>query len=124
LAPFWTSLLRLLTRRRLRRVELVISDAHLGIKAAVAKVLKATWQRCRVPFLRTALAHAGKGQRQMVPTLINTVFAQGSQEAAIAQWRAVTESAQSQVPEARRADGCRVGCDGVHELAEGASRSD
>jgi putative transposase len=82
--PFWTGFRRSLTHRGLRGVKLVISDAHVGIRAAVAKVLKSTWQRCRVHFLRNALAHAGKGQRQMVLTLINTVFAQDSQEAAIA----------------------------------------
>jgi len=74
--PFWTEFLRSLTRRGLRGVKLVISDAHEGLKAAVAKVLTATWQRCRVHFIRNALAHAGKGQRQMVLALINTVFAQ------------------------------------------------
>jgi putative transposase len=89
--PLWTSFLRSLTRRGLRGVKLVISDAHLGIKAAVAKVLKSTWQRCRVHFLRTALAHAGKGQRQMALALINTVFAQDTHEAAIEQWRAVAD---------------------------------
>ena len=89
--PFWTSFLRSLTRRGLRGVKLVISDAHVGIRAAVAKVLKSTWQRCRVHFLRNALAHAGKGQRQMVLALINTVFAQDNQEAAITQWRAVAD---------------------------------
>ena len=70
--PFWTSFLRSLTRRGLRGVKLVISDAHEGLKAAAAKVLKSTWQRCRVHFLRNALAHAGKGQRQMVLAMINT----------------------------------------------------
>ena len=55
--------------------KLVISDSHVGLKAAIAKVFKATWQRCRVHFMRNALAHAGKGQRQMVLALINTVFA-------------------------------------------------
>jgi putative transposase len=96
--PFWTSFLRSLTRRSLRGVKLVISDAHLGIKAAVAKVLKSTWQRCRVHFLRTALAHAGKGQRQMVLALINTVFAQDTHEAAIGQWRAVTDQLRAKFP--------------------------
>ena len=76
--PFWTAFLRSLTRRGLRGVKLVISDAHEGLKAAAAKVLKATWQRCKVHFLRNALAHAGKGQRQMVLAMINTVFAQES----------------------------------------------
>jgi len=72
-------------------VKLVISDTHEGLKAAAAKVLKSTWQRCRVHFLRNALAHAGKGQRQMVLAMINTAFAQDSQEAAIAQWRVVAD---------------------------------
>jgi putative transposase len=65
--PFWTEFLRSLNRRGLRGVKLVISDdSHEGIKAAASKVLKATWQRCRVHFMRNALAHAGKGQRRMV----------------------------------------------------------
>lgn len=97
--PFWTGFLRSLTRRGLRGVKLVISDAHEGIKAAIAKVLKSTWQRCRVHFLRNALAHAGKGQRQMVLALINTVFAQDSQEAAITQWRAVADQVRTKFPE-------------------------
>ena len=96
--PFWTSFLRSLTRRGLRGVKLVISDAHEGIKAAAAKVLIATWQRCRVHFLRNALAYAGKGQRQMVLALINTVFAQETQEAAIAQWRAVADQLREKFP--------------------------
>ena len=61
--PIWTEFLRKLTRRGLRGVKLVISDAHEGIKAAVSKVLSATWQRCRVHFQRNALAHAGKSGR-------------------------------------------------------------
>jgi putative transposase len=96
--PFWTSFLRSLTRRGLRGVKLVISDAHVGLKAAIAKVLKATWQRCRVHFLRNALAHAGKGQRQMVLALINTVFAQETQEAAITQWRVVADQLRAKLP--------------------------
>src|SRR6202043_1699798 len=75
---FWSDFLRSLTRRGLRGVKLVISDAHEGLKAAVAKVLHAGWQRCRVHFMRNALAYAGKGQRQMVLAAINTVFAQDS----------------------------------------------
>ena len=50
--------MRKLRRRGLRGVKLVISDAHEGIKAAVSKVLTASWQRCRVPFMRNVLAHA------------------------------------------------------------------
>ena len=54
---FWTDFLRSLARRGLRGVKLVISDAHEGLKAAVSKVLHASWQRCRVHFMRTVLAH-------------------------------------------------------------------
>ena len=89
--PFWTGFLRSLTRRGLRGVKLVISDAHEGLKAAIAKVLKASWQRCRVHFLRNALAYANKSQRQMVFALINTIFAQETADAAHAQWRVVVD---------------------------------
>ena len=48
--PFWTEFLRSLARRGLRGVKLVVSDAHEGLKAAITKVLGATWQRCRVHY--------------------------------------------------------------------------
>jgi putative transposase len=96
--PFWTDFLRGLSRRGLRGVKLVISDAHLGLKAAIAKVFKATWQRCKVHFMRNALAHAGKGQRQMVLALINTVFAQETPQAARVQWDAVAEQLRAKFP--------------------------
>lgn len=96
--PFWTGFLRSLMRRGLRGVKLVISDAHEGLKAAAAKVLKATWQRCRVHFLRNALAYANKGQRQMVFALINTIFAQETAQAAHTQWRIVTDQLRERFP--------------------------
>jgi putative transposase len=96
--PFWTSFLRSLTRRGLRGVKLVISDSHEGLKAAAAKVLACTWQRCKVHFLRNALAHAGKGQRQMVLALINTIFAQETPEAASDQWRSVADQLRERFP--------------------------
>ena len=96
--PFWTAFLRSLTRRGLRGVKLVISDSHEGLKAAVAKVLKASWQRCRVHFLRNALAYANKGQRQMVFALINTIFAQETADAAHGQWRVVTDQLREKLP--------------------------
>jgi transposase-like protein len=83
--------LRDLTRRGLRGVKLVISDAHLGLKAAIAKVFTATQQRCRVHFVRNALAFANKSQRQMVLALINTAFAQETTESAREQWRVVED---------------------------------
>ena len=73
---FWTEFLRKLARRGLRGVKLVISDAHEGLKAAIAKVLSATWQRCRVHFMRNALAHAGKSGRRVVSAFVATAFAQ------------------------------------------------
>jgi transposase-like protein len=61
---FWTAFLRKLARRGLRGVKLVVSDAHEGIKAAVSRIFTATWQRCRVHFMRNALAHAGRSGRR------------------------------------------------------------
>ena len=63
-----------LARRGLRGVKLVVSDAHEGIKATVTKVLNATWQRCRVHFMRNVLAHAGKSGRRVVSAFIATAL--------------------------------------------------
>jgi transposase-like protein len=95
---FWTAFLRQLRRRGLRGVKLAISDAHEGIKAAVAKVLCATWQRCRVHFLRSALAHAGKSGRRVVAAFIATAFAQNDAEAAKGQWRKVADQLRPTLP--------------------------
>jgi transposase-like protein len=96
--PFWTAFLRQLTRRGLRGVKLVISDAHEGIKAAVSKVLSATWQRCRVHFMRNALAHAGKNGRRVVSAFMATAFAQNTPEAARQQWRQVADQLRPKLP--------------------------
>lgn len=96
--PIWTEFLRSLTRRGLRGVKLVISDAHLGLKAAVSKVLCATWQRCRVHFMRNVLAHAGKSGRRVVSAFIATAFAQETPETASQQWRAVADQIRPKVP--------------------------
>ena len=95
---FWAAFLRKLARRGLRGVKLVISDAHEGLKAAVSKVLRAAWQRCRVHFMRNALAHAGKTQRRVVSAFIGTAFAQEDAEAAKAQWRQVADQLRPRVP--------------------------
>ena len=95
---FWTAFLRKLTRRGLRGVKLVISDAHEGIKAAVAKVLSTTWQRCRVHFMRNVLAHAGRQGRRVVAAFIATAFAQNDAEAAKRQWRLVADHIRPKVP--------------------------
>jgi transposase-like protein len=96
--PFWTKFLRSLTRRGLRGVKLVISDAHEGLKAAAAKVLSATWQRCRVHFMRNAMAHVGAKQRQMVAAAIRTAFTQETQKAASTEWRAVANRLRGRFP--------------------------
>jgi transposase-like protein len=71
---FWTGFRRSLARRGLRGVKLVVSDAHEGLKAAVAKVFNASWQRCRIPFMRNVLAHAGKQGRRVAAAFIATAF--------------------------------------------------
>ena len=76
----------------------MISDSHEGIKAAASKVLKATWQRCRVHFMRNALAQAGKTQRLMVSAAIGTVFVQESADAARTQWRSVADQLRGKFP--------------------------
>jgi len=95
---FWTEFLRSLARRGLRGVKLVISDAHEGLKAAAAKVLNATWQRCRVHFLRNVLAHAGKSGRRVVAAFIGTAFAQDDAETARTQWRQVADQLRPKLP--------------------------
>jgi putative transposase len=96
--PFWTKFLRSLTRRGLRGVKLVISDAHEGLKKAVTKVLSATWQRCRVHFMRNALAHVGAKQRQMVAAAIRTAFTQETLACARKEWRSVADRLRGRFP--------------------------
>jgi transposase-like protein len=96
--PFWTAFLRKLARRGLRGVKLVISDAHEGLKAAISKILSATWQRCRVHFMRNALAHAGKSGRRVVSAFVATAFAQNDADSAKQQWRRVADQLRPKVP--------------------------
>jgi putative transposase len=95
---FWTDFLRQLARRGLRGVKLMVSDAHEGLKAAVARVLNASWQRCRVHFMRNVLAHAGKQGRRVVSAFIATAFAQNDAALARAQWRQVADQLRPRVP--------------------------
>jgi putative transposase len=90
--------LRGLARRGLRGVKLVVSDAHEGLKAAITKILCATWQRCRVHFMRNAMAHAGKTQRRIVAAWVGTAFAQDDAAAAHRQWRHVADELRPRVP--------------------------
>jgi transposase-like protein len=95
---FWTEFLRKLARRGLRGVKLVISDAHEGIKAAVSKVMNATWQRCRVHFMRNVMAHAGKSGRRVVSAFMSAAFAQDDADAAKTQWRKVADQLRPKLP--------------------------
>jgi transposase-like protein len=95
---FWTVFLHKLARRGPRGVKLVVSDAHEGIKAAVCRVLTATWQRCRVHFMRNALALAGKSGRRVVSAFIATAFAQDDAANARGQWRSVAHQLRQKLP--------------------------
>ena len=78
---FWTAFLRTLKARGLHDTQLVISDAHVGLKSAIAAVMVgAAWQRCRVHFLRNVLAQVPKGSAEMVAAAIRTIFAQPDAE--------------------------------------------
>src|SRR5439155_22085148 len=90
---FWLAFLRDLAARGLNGVKLVISDAHAGLKAAIGSVLQgASWQRCRVHFMRDALGLVPKSAQQMVAATIRTVYAQPDGAAAHEQWRRVAET--------------------------------
>ena len=95
---FWTEFLRGLARRGLRGLKLVISDSHEGITAAVSKVFCATWQRCRVHFMRNLLAHSGKSGRRVVSAFVATAFAQETPETAKTQWQQVADQLRPKVP--------------------------
>jgi putative transposase len=96
---FWTSFLRSLVGRGLSGVRLVISDSHRGLKSAVEAVLVgASWQRCRVHFMRNALSLVPKAAQQMVGATIRTVFAQPDAKSAREQWRRVSEGFRSRFP--------------------------
>ena len=88
---FWADFLKRLTRRGLRGVKLVISDAHEGLKAAVQRIVGATWQRCRVHFMRNALAYVPKTQETVVAAAIRQAFIQPDRETAGQVWRHVAD---------------------------------
>ena len=96
--PFWTTFLRDLVRRGLKGVKLVTSDAHEGLKAAIQRVLGATWQRCRVHFMRNALAHVPKGQHTMVAAAIRQAFIQPDRTSAGQTWRHVADQMRARWP--------------------------
>jgi transposase-like protein len=97
----WTGFLRSLVARGLSGVRLATSDAHLGVKAAVASTLEgATWQRCRVHLLRDLLVHVPRHAASMVAAFVRTVFTQPDEPSARAQLRAVAERLATSFPKA------------------------
>jgi len=100
-AAFWLSFLRNLVQRGLRGVQLVISDSHEGLKAALSQVLAgATWQRCRVHFMRNVLAHIPQGDKSMVAAALRTFFAQPNRQAAGQQLQEVVRAMLPRWPKA------------------------
>jgi len=90
--PFWTEFLRALVVRGLSGVLLVVSDAHVGLREAIDTVLAgASWQRCRVHFMRNALVRVPRGAQAMVAAAIRTIFAQPDRENAGTQLRRVAD---------------------------------
>jgi putative transposase len=86
----WRAFLQELVARGVRGVRLVISDAHPGLKQAIREVfVGASWQRCRVHFLRNVLAGVPKTAQAMVAATVRTIFEQSSRQAAHAQLRHV-----------------------------------
>jgi len=79
---FWRSFLRSLVERGLGGVQLVVSDAHAGLKKAIAQVLGCPWQRCSVHFLREALGHARREQQPMLAALLRPIFTANDGDAA------------------------------------------
>ncbi len=96
---FWLGFLRSLVARGLGGVRLVTSDAHEGLRRAIGAVLHgAGWQRCRVHFVRNALALVPKGVQALVAATVRTVFVQPTPEAARAQWRQVADGFRDRFP--------------------------
>ena len=98
---FWLEFLRSLVQRGLKGVQLAISDAHEGLKAAIGQVLAgATWQRCRVHLMRNVLAHISQGDKAMVAAAIRTIFAQPNRQAASQQLAEVVQAMRPRWPKA------------------------
>jgi transposase-like protein len=97
---FWVEFLRSLRQRGLSGVQLVISDAHEGLKAAIAQVFSASWQRCRVHFMRNLLATVPKAHQAMVGTLVRQVFVQPDVASAQEAWRRVADELRTRFPKA------------------------
>jgi putative transposase len=99
---FWREFLRSLCARGLTGVRLVVSDAHAGLKAAIAQVLGAPWQRCTVHFLRDMLGHVSKAQQPLISGAIRGVFNATSQADARERLAAVVDQLAGVAPKVAR----------------------
>ncbi len=100
--PFWTKFLRSLRARGLENVQLVISDSHSGLVAAIRTVfLGAAWQRCRVHFVRDVFSVIERGSGEMVAATIRTIFAQTTGEQVRAQLNVVADMLGRQFPQVK-----------------------
>lgn len=99
---FWREFLSSLRARGLEGVQLCTSDAHEGLKAAIARVLGCPWQRCTVHFLRDMLGHCGKEQQPMVATAIRQIFAAESRKEASARLAEVVDLLDRGAPKVAR----------------------
>jgi putative transposase len=95
---FWTGFLKSLHRRGLKGVKLVISDAHEGLKAAIRRVFNASWQRCRVHWMRNALSYVSKTQQSMVSAALRQAFSQPDRAAASQALRHVADQVRTKWP--------------------------
>ncbi|NDD31427.1 MAG: IS256 family transposase [Proteobacteria bacterium] len=96
---FWTVFLRSLVARGLTGVQLITSDCHLGLKKAIAAVVNgASWQRCRVHFMRNVLSHVPKSAQQMVAATVRTIFNQSDAETAHKQVESVADTLEKRFP--------------------------
>jgi putative transposase len=95
---FWSTFLKKLVKRGLTGVQLVVSDAHEGLKHAIGRVLGSTWQRCRVHWMRNALAHVPKGQHTVVAAALRQAFLQPDAAAARQTWRQVADQLRARWP--------------------------
>jgi len=95
---FWSSFLKKLVKRGLTGVQLVVSDAHEGLKHAIGRVLGSTWQRCRVHWMRNALAHVPKGQHTVVAAALRQAFLQSDAQTARQTWRQVADQLRARWP--------------------------
>jgi transposase-like protein len=98
---FWVAFLRQLVRRGLKGVRLVISDAHEGLRQAIAKVLAgASWQRCRVHFIRNLLSVVPRSAQDTVAAIVRTIFTQPDHQSALAQLHEVATMLRPRFPAA------------------------